>query len=120
MRWFNSQRTNSSTRHRAISECLIRSIPPEFNVPHEDDHPLFIQVDFGLVRDASGQLAPKLVELQGFPSLYGYQAMLSQAYIDVFDLDDNLQYLLSDLDWDSYQRLCGGLSWATMIQKMWF
>jgi hypothetical protein len=81
------------------------SIPQEFNVPNEDDRPLFIQVDFGLVRDASGQLAPKLVELQGFPSLYGYQAMLSQAYIDVFDLDDNLKYLLSGLNWDSYQQL---------------
>jgi len=89
-------------QYRKVSS---ESIPPEFNVPHEDAHPLFIQVDFGLVRDASGQLAPKLVELQGFPSLYGYQAMLSQAYIDVFDLDDNLKYLLGGLNWDSYQQL---------------
>ena len=95
------QQLDTPQYRKASSE----SIPMEFNVPNEDDHPLFIQVDFGLVRDASGQLAPKLVELQGFPSLYGYQAMLSQAYIDIFHLDDNLKYLLSGLNRDSYQQL---------------
>ena len=49
------------------------SIPPEFNVPRETPHPMFIQVDFGLVRDSAGALQPKLVELQAFPSLYAYQ-----------------------------------------------
>jgi hypothetical protein len=86
-------------------KASCEAIPAEFNVPNEAPHPLFIQVDFGLVRDASGQLQPKLVELQGFPSLYAYQAMLSQAYIEVFGLDDRLHYLLSGLDWDSYREL---------------
>src|ERR1700758_4351877 len=80
-------------------------IPQEFNVPNEAPHPMFIQVDFGLVRDPSGQLQPKLVELQGFPSLYAYQAMLSQVYMEVFELDDNLRYLLSGLDWEGYKKL---------------
>ena len=86
-------------------KASFASIPPEFNVPYEAPHPLFIQVDFGLVRDKSGKLQPKLVELQGFPSLYAYQAMLSQAYIEVFGLDRNLKYLLGGLDWESYQVL---------------
>src|SRR5438552_6775833 len=64
-----------------------------------------MQVDFGLVRDGGGQLQPKLVELQGFPSLYAYQAMLSQVYIEVFGLDANLKYLLGGRDWDGYQKL---------------
>ena len=81
------------------------AIPAEFNVPKESPHPLFIQVDFGLVRDASGSLQPKLVELQGFPSLYAYQAFLSQTYIEVFGLDTRLRYLLGGLDWEGYQRL---------------
>lgn len=45
------------------------SIPEEFRVPNEPAHPMFVQVDFGLVRDAGGELQPKLVELQAFPSL---------------------------------------------------
>ena len=47
--------------YRARSEA---SIPAEFRVPNEAAHPMFIQVDFGLVRDAVGELQPKLVELQ--------------------------------------------------------
>ena len=81
------------------------AIPAEFNVPRESSHPLFIQVDFGLVCDASGNLQPKLVEMQAFPSLYAYQAVLSQNYQEIYGLDANLQYLLGGLDWESYKKL---------------
>jgi hypothetical protein len=81
------------------------SIPSEFNVPREPSHPMFVQVDFGLVRNAVGEIEPKLVELQAFPSLYAYQAMLSQVYAEVYELDPSLDYLLGDLDWESYKSL---------------
>jgi hypothetical protein len=86
-------------------KASFASIPPEFNVPRETPRPMFVQVDFGLIRDSSGSLQPKLVELQAFPSLYAYQAALSQTYIDVFGLDPSLAYLLGGLDWDKYQKL---------------
>jgi hypothetical protein len=88
--------------YRARSEA---SIPAEFRVPNESAHPMFVQVDFGLVRDAAGELQPKLVELQAFPSLYAYQPVLAQAYIDVFSLDAKLRYFLSGLDSTAYRRL---------------
>jgi hypothetical protein len=88
--------------YRARSET---SIPAKFRVPNETPHPMFIQVDFGLVRDQAGELQPKLVELQAFPSLYAYQPVLAQAYLDVFALDANLRYFLSSLDSDAYQGL---------------
>jgi len=91
-----------SPEYLARSEA---SIPAEFRVPNESPHPMFIQVDFGLVRDSAGALQPKLVELQAFPSLYAYQPVLAQAYIDVFGLDPQLRYFLSGLDAPSYQRL---------------
>jgi len=81
------------------------SIPVRFRVANEAAHPMFIQVDFGLVRDAAGELQPKLVELQAFPSLYAYQPVLAQAYMDVFDLDPNLRYFLGGLDSASYKRM---------------
>src|SRR5580658_2446895 len=86
-------------------QASAKTIPLQFNVPREAPHPMFIQVDFGLVRDSQGNLQPKLVELQGFPSLYDYQAILSQAYIDAFELDRNLKYLHSGLNLESYQKL---------------
>jgi hypothetical protein len=81
------------------------TIPPEFNVPNEAKRPMFIQVDFGIVRDHSGNLNPKLVELQAFPSLYAYQPQLAQAYIETCGLDPNLKYFLSGLDGPSYNAL---------------
>jgi hypothetical protein len=82
-----------------------KTIPQRFRVPNEAAHPMFVQVDFGLVRDAAGELRPKLVELQAFPSLYAYQPVLSQTYIDVFGLDSSLRYHLSRLDAASYTQL---------------
>ena len=95
------QQLNGIDYRKASSEA----IPEQFKVPREPLHPLFIQVDFGLVRDKAGKLQPKLVELQGFPSLYAYQAMLSQTYGEIFGLDPNLKYLLGGLDWESYKKL---------------
>ena len=89
-------------------DYLARSestIPQRFRVPNEAAHPMFVQVDFGLVRDAAGELQPKLVELQAFPSLYAYQPVLSQTYIDVFGLDSSLRYHLSGLDATTYTQL---------------
>jgi hypothetical protein len=100
-------------------EYLARSnasIPEEYKVPNEPPHPMFVQVDFGLVRDAGGELQPKLVELQAFPSLYAYQVTLAQSYIDVYGLQDmsasavrlpaaDLKFFLSGLDEASYREL---------------
>jgi len=88
--------------YRARSE---ESIPTQFRVPNQAAHPMFIQVDFGLVKDAAGDLQPKLVELQAFPSLYAYQPVLARTFMDVYDLDPGLQYLLSGLDSTSYLSL---------------
>ncbi len=69
-------------RYRAKSD---EAVPAEFKVPNEPDRPMFVQVDFGLVRDSSGELQPKLVELQAFPSLYAYQGPLAD--IEAYGLD---------------------------------
>src|SRR5271166_4763793 len=83
------------------------AVPAEFKVPNEPDHPMFVQVDFGLVRDTRGELQPKLVELQAFPSLYAYQGPLAEAYLDVYGLATSakLKYFLSGLNTDSYRDL---------------
>jgi hypothetical protein len=96
-----------SPEYRTLSD---QSIPAEFRVPNEPNHPMFVQVDFGLVRDSAGELQPKLVELQAFPSLYAYQVTLAQSYIDVFELTrfeggDGLQFFLNGLNEKSYSEL---------------
>ncbi len=96
-----------SPEYRARS---AQSIPAEYRVPNEPAHPMFVQVDFGLVRDAGGALQPKLVELQAFPSLYAYQLTMAQSYIDVYGLNrfeggSRLQYFLGGLNDRSYREL---------------
>lgn len=68
------------------------AVPERYAVPGEDDHPLFIQADFGL----TAELEPKLVEIQGFPSLYAYQPVLAEAYRAEYGLDEGLRALLVD------------------------
>ena len=92
----------TSPKYLRVSD---KTVPPEYNVPNETPRPMFVQVDFGLVRDAKGNLEPKLVELQAFPSLYGYQAISAQGYIDSFALHPDLGIYLNGLDHTSYRRL---------------
>jgi hypothetical protein len=81
------------------------SVPPQYNVPNESPRPMFVQVDFGLVRNPAGELEPKLVELQAFPSLYGYQATSAHQYIETYRLPADLGIYLSGYEADSYWTL---------------
>ncbi|MFN2509623.1 MAG: hypothetical protein ABR589_12730, partial [Chthoniobacterales bacterium] len=51
------------------------AIPPGLEVPGETPHPTFLQVDFAIC-EQNGRLTPRLIELQGFPSLYAFQIFL--------------------------------------------
>jgi hypothetical protein len=78
-----------------------QQIPAEFHVPGETAKPLFLCVDFGLVPTAHGY-EPKLVEIQGFPSLYAFQTQLARSYQEAYGLPQELPFLLSDLSLHEY------------------
>jgi hypothetical protein len=78
------------------------SIPAEFRVAGDSPHPHFLTADFALIRDAGGELAPRLVEIQAFPSVFAYQSVLNEEYAKVFDLPGDLGIYLSGLDKSSY------------------
>jgi hypothetical protein len=92
--------------YRRVSDA---SIPSQYHVPNESPSPMFVQVDFGLVRNASGELEPKLVELQAFPSLYGYQPTATHQYAESYGLSPDLGVYLSGLDRGAYWKLMGRL-----------
>ena len=48
-------------------------------VPNEDSHTTFLAIDFGICEE-NGKLMPKLIEVQGFPSLYNFQNNLAQKF----------------------------------------
>jgi len=57
-----------------------RAVPPHLRVPGDEGHTVFFQVDFAIVRGEDGELTPRLIELQGFPSLYGFQWLLEKEF----------------------------------------
>jgi hypothetical protein len=77
------------------------AIPEEFRAPDEAPIPLFVQADFGLGAD----LEPKLVEIQGFPTLYAYQPMMAAAYREAYGIDESLAVLPDGLTLDEYNAL---------------
>ncbi|GAC1423810.1 MAG: hypothetical protein NVSMB62_20450 [Acidobacteriaceae bacterium] len=83
----------------------LAAIPELFRTANDTAHPHFMTVDFGLVLDAMGRLVPKLVELQAFPSLYGFQAMLAKQYVQTYGLSPDLRWFLGGHDEDSYWDL---------------
>jgi hypothetical protein len=65
--------TPEFVRHSATA------IPPGLEVPDESAHPNFLVVDFGLCTEG-GRLVPRLIELQAFPSLFGFQLLILHCY----------------------------------------
>jgi hypothetical protein len=103
-----AQLTHSLLGSPAYLAAAQDAIPPGYRVCGQTAHPNFLTADFALVRTASGELAPRLVELQAFPSVYGYQDVLSSAYRNAFNLHDGLGSFLGGLDEPGYWRLLAG------------
>ncbi|MEO8166868.1 MAG: hypothetical protein ABI623_01385, partial [bacterium] len=83
-------------------KASTRAIPYEYNVPNETDHPLFVAVDFGIVQLPNGEFVPRLIELQGFPTLFAFQPAQSMLFKEVFELPRECRYLLGGLDLEAY------------------
>ena len=81
------------------------AIPTQWNVPNETSHPHFLTFDYGLCKDENGEVTPMLIEMQGFPSLYGFQSHLAANYKKSFGLDQNLSPYFEGLDEPSYFEL---------------
>ena len=88
-----------------FKELTQKSIPTEWNVPNETAHPHFLTFDYGLCKDEKGEVTPMLIEMQGFPSLYGFQSHLAKTYKEEFELDKNLSPYFNGLDETSYFNL---------------
>lgn len=59
-------------------------------VPNEDAHTTFLQMDYGITIDENGDPMPKLIEIQGFPSVYFFQEFISRMYREHYHLPEAL------------------------------
>lgn len=81
-----------------------RAIPEHLRVPNEDDHTLFLALDYAVIKDEVGDLQPRLIEMQGFPSLYAWQDFISNKYREHFSIPGNLESHVG-LNSEAYQHL---------------
>ncbi len=109
--------TGIELTHQLIDnpEYMRRSeaaIPAKYRLGNDNPRPNFMTVDFGLVRNQAGELEPKLVELQAFPSVYGYQEVLTEEYVRAYELGDGLASRLGGMSeagyWEVLRRTIVG------------
>ena len=62
-------------RTREFARHAQNAIPKGLEVPNESTHPNFLIIDFGICAEGN-RLVPRLIELQAFPSLFGFQLLL--------------------------------------------
>ncbi|MBS1531489.1 MAG: hypothetical protein JSU01_14370, partial [Bacteroidetes bacterium] len=88
-----------------FKQLTERAIPEKWKVANENDHPHFIALDFGVCKDDAGNIVPKLIELQGFPSLYGFQVHLAETYQNTFNIPGDWTIFFSHLNKPEYLEL---------------
>ena len=80
-----------------------RFVPEHLQCPSHLGKPHFLAIDFGLVEEG-GDIVPRLIELQAFPSLFYYQNFLGKAFYRHYPNlpAGGFQYFLNGLDEDRY------------------
>ncbi len=82
-----------------------RGIPANIQVPGQNKQSHFIAFDFGICENAAGELEPQLIEMQGFPTLFAFQAYHSELTAAYSNLPDNYSPYLNGYTKESYLQL---------------
>lgn len=91
-----------STDFKQLSEAAI---PLSEKIPKENKHPQFLIFDFGICQNEIGNISPQLIEMQGFPSLFGYELLHNQTIQNHFEIPDNYSCFLNGFDENTYIAL---------------
>ena len=81
-------------------EQMRTAVPARFDAERRGHMPQFAVVDFGIERGADGRLEPRVVELQGFPSLLAFENVQRDAWVS------ELEAILPGTEWSCWH---GGL-----------
>lgn len=78
-----------------------RSLELNIKVPNEDEHTTFLAIDFGICEE-DGKIIPKLIEVQGFPSLYNYQLNVYEKFKNHYPILKELTPFITDITQQEY------------------
>lgn len=81
-----------------------KSLELNHKVPNEDEHTSFLAIDFGICEE-DGKIIPKLIEVQGFPSLYNYQVNLYDKFKNHYPFLQELTPFVNDITVQEYHDI---------------
>ncbi len=81
------------------------AIPAGLQVPGENKYSHFLAFDFGICINDAGAYEPQLIEMQGFPTLFGYEVLLDDVFRRHFPVPDGFSSYLGGHTRESYLQL---------------
>lgn len=87
-----------------FKELTNKALELNKKVPNEDDHTTFLCIDFGICEE-DGKIIPKLIEVQGFPSLYNFQYNLAEKFKNQYPFLSHLTPFFNGLSKEDYIQL---------------
>ena len=87
-----------------FKELTNKSLELNHKVPNEDKHTSFLAIDFGICEE-DGQVLPKLIEVQGFPSLYNYQVNLYEKFKNHYPFLEELTPFINGISAEEYHDI---------------
>ena len=102
-----------------FKQLTEKSLELNTKVPNEDEHTTFLAIDFGICEE-NGQVIPKLIEVQGFPSLFNYQYVLYDKFKKYYPFLEALTPFINDISSEDYLKIiedamCNGLPKENVI-----
>ncbi|SEG09775.1 hypothetical protein [Algoriphagus boritolerans] len=99
-----SQRVIDFIKRPDFKDLTRRSIELNTAVPNEDAHTQFLAIDFGVCQE-HGKIVPKLIEVQGFPSIFNFQFNLYRKILTYYPFLNELSPYPDGVDESVYLRM---------------
>ena len=80
----------------------MHAIPKDLLIPNEQAFPECIVIDFAIAEGLDGTIQPQLIELQGFPSLFAFELLQTQALALAYDMPKGFSPFLNGYNETSY------------------
>jgi hypothetical protein len=88
----------------SFKKLTNKALELNIKVPNEDEHTTFLAIDFGICEE-DGVVIPKLIEVQGFPTLYNYQINLYEKFTKHYPFLNELTPFINNINTEEYLEI---------------
>lgn len=91
-------------KRKDFNQLTEGSLDYNFNVPNQNNHTEFLAIDFGICEE-DGEIIPKLIEVQGFPSVFNFQYNLFEKIKNAYPYLSGFTPYFNGMDGDGYLNM---------------